>query len=57
MKKNIILILSFSFTTCIAQSHTIDCTNINKVQNPTEYYDEYSSKGGYQNLTISKKKN
>lgn len=37
------------------QSHEIKCENIEKIQNPEEYFDEYISEGGYQNLTIKKK--
>ena len=55
MKKAILIILVLSLSICKAQSHKIDCTNISKIENPKEYYDEYSAQGGYENLTIIQK--
>lgn len=55
MKKTITLTLIFALTIYKAQIHKLDCQNINKIENPKEYYDEYSSGGGYQNLTILRK--
>ncbi|GEM_PF-1447656 len=55
MKKNITLIALFVFTICQAQSHQLNCEHIQKIENPKEYYDEYSSGGGYENLTVMKK--
>ncbi|MDH6253138.1 hypothetical protein M2347_002865 [Chryseobacterium sp. H1D6B] len=55
MKKITQLLFIAALSSAKAQSHTIECTNIAKIQNPKEYYDEYNSEGGYGNLTIKKK--
>jgi hypothetical protein len=55
MKKKITLIALFVVTIGKAQSHQLNCEHIHKIDNPKEYYDEYSSGGGYENLTVMKK--
>ena len=55
MNKFILIISISAFSFMKAQSHELKCLNIDKVQNPQEFYDKYTSEGGYENLTILEK--